>query len=533
MAFLGVVVAATAVMSAKPNFIVFYADDLGWGDPGCYGHPTSDTPNIDKLAAEGMRFASIYTSSPVCSPSRAGLLTGRYQTRSGIYPGVVRTDTIGGLPHTENTFASLLQDAGYLTGMVGKWHLGVGANWSYLPTHHGFDEYTGLPYSVDMGAPATCFARETDKDVPCFPGTNPEPMHTTCHVGEERDAKVEAPASETVQLPLFQGTKETMRIVQQPADLTTLDAVYNEAAVGFVERSAASGSPFLLYYAFSHVHFPQYAGEQFFNTTDRGMYGDGLTALDWSLGEVMAALERTGQGNNTLVFFASDNGPWLVEQQRGGSAGLLRCGKETTWEGGQRVPGIVRWPGRVAAGVLTREIASTMDMFPTILKIAGVTPPEAVYDSYDMSPFLFAPDGVAPAGTTVRDHFVYLSTNVENINGIYAVRYKEWKLHYFLRGGGAHADYFVESCRGGYSKNVTDAPLLFNLNHDAGEHVPLDSSAPMYAAVIKAITEVKETLIASKGLFGPSVNGKLDPLVQPCIQPNCTDAATMRTCCVQ
>ena len=526
----------SATQAAKPNFIVFYADDMGYGDLGCYGHPMSDTPHIDKLATEGMKFASIYTSSPVCSPSRAGLLTGRYQTRSGVYPGVFGEESKYGLPLNETTFASVLQANGYATGMVGKWHLGVGKDWEYLPTKHGFDSWTGIPYSHDMPLPKTCFYDpDGTPGLGCFPTTNPEPMHTTCPVGNltAKEQRVASPSTnETVQVPLFSGPADAMKIIQQPANLTTLDDTYTDAATGFIKQASASGKPFLLYYAFQHTHHPQYSGIKFFNTTDRGMFGDSIKALDWSLGEVLAVLSDTGHEDNTIVFFAADNGACLLDQQRGGSSGLLRCGKGTTWEGGQRVPGIIKWPGHIKAGTMTREIASTMDMFPTIISIAGLEmPTDRVYDSYDMSSFLFADNAKAAEGDAARDHFVYISEAVTGPDGLMAIRYKEWKAHWRLRGSHTPPDYFIESCRPGYDEVLVE-PILFNLNHDAGEHVPLNASLPMYSNVMNIINQIRTDFLASKDVFGTSLTTAKDPLAQPCSQPNCTDVSSMDACCL-
>ena len=522
---------STAAVSTadRPNFVIFYADDLGYGDLGCYGNPVSETPNLDKLATEGMKFASMYTSSPVCSPSRAGLLTGRYQTRSGVYPGVFEAASSLGLPSNETTFAALLQQAGYVTGMVGKWHLGVGGAWEYLPTRHGFDQYTGIPYSHDMPDPDDCFYDANGTPgLGCFPKTNPEPMHTTCEVGVEEEGKKVAVGASGVQLPLFNGTASTMKIIQQPANLTILDDLYTDAATGFVRTAAASGKPFLLYYAFQHTHHPQYAGKMFFNTTDRGMFGDSIKALDWSLGEVLDTVKAVGVEDNTFVFFSADNGPSLMRLQRGGCAGLLRCGKGTTWEGGQRVPGIARWPGHITAGSQTREIASTMDVFPTLLSIAGVQQPtDRIYDSQDMSPFLFSKDGKAEG---VRDHFFYLSKDVKDASGLHAMRYKEWKVHWKVTGSHCPNDYFIESCRSNYT-DVPTQPLLFNLNHDAGEHVPLDITQPMYASILATVNSMKASFLSSKDLFGKSLTPHSSAIDQPCSQPNCTDVSSMGECC--
>ena len=535
LALLGCAAAASArsANASRPNLIVFYADDLGYGDLGCYGHPLSDTPNVDKLSTEGMKFSNIYTSSPVCSPSRAGLLTGRYQTRSGIYPGVFFEQSVNGLPANETTLAALLLKNGYQTGMVGKWHLGVGDKWQYLPTQHGFESWLGIPYSHDMPDPADCFYDpDGSPGKGCFPATSPEPMHTTCEMGDVDRLKAPASGSGVVQIPLFNGTTESMRIVQQPANLTILDDVYTDAAVSYVKKASADplGRPFFLYYAFQHTHHPNYAGKAFFNTTERGMFGDSIKALDWSLGEVLAAVKEAGIEDDTIVFFSSDNGPSLVRLQRGGSAGLLRCGKGTTWEGGQRVPGIIKWPGKIKAGTLTREIASTMDLFPTVLAIVGITPPQdRVYDGVDMSSYIFNDNGKAVAGHA-RDYYFYLYKNIVGPSGLYAIRYREWKAHFHIQGSHCPDDYFVPTCRGNFSEVLTK-PMLFNLNHDAGEHVPLDVEAPLYAPIMEIIYRLRTTFLESKGLFGKSLTRETNPMSQPCSQPDCTNPATLGECC--
>ena len=552
-----------ALAAERPNFIIFYADDLGYGDLASYGHPMSDTPNLDQLAKEGMRFGNIYTSSPVCSPSRAGLLTGRYQMRSGIWPGVLGPTSSSGLPHNETTIATALKANGYNTAMVGKWHLGVGMDWEYLPTTQGFDSWMGVPYSHDMPDPNLCFYNPGTPGIPCWPGTPAEPMKTTCPTGvtSEDDTSDSTPVGDNelvkklyteeyrrgfesgepqasggeVQIPLFNGTASTMKIIQQPANLTTLDDLYTDAAVGFVKQASRSEKPFFLYYAFQHTHHPDYAGKMFMNTTDRGMFGDAIKALDWSLGEVLSALKAGGKEDNTLVFFSADNGPSLGRLQRGGNAGLLRCGKGTTWEGGQRVPGLIKWPGHIAADSLTREVASTMDMFATIMKITGIPlPTNRFIDSVDMSPFIFSPDGKAAPDSDARDYFFYWDEGVSSNANLNAVRWREWKVHFRTRGSHCPNDYFVLTCRGNYSSGILETPLLFNLNHDAGEQVPLDYNDNTFSFVVEKINQLKAAHLASPGLFGPSQIRKHDPMSQSCCKPSCkdkNDTSILPSCC--
>eukprot|EP00049_Salpingoeca_infusionum_P004853 m.84637 g.84637 ORF g.84637 m.84637 type:complete len:621 (-) comp12757_c0_seq2:1177-3039(-) len=602
---LAVAVAERVQQPQRPNIVFLFADDLGYGDLGCYGHPTSDTPNIDKLASEGMKFLDFYTSSPVCSPSRAGLLTGRYQTRSGIYPGVFEPASTQGLPHNETTIANQLKSIGYNTAIVGKWHLGVGNVSQYLPTNFGFDQYTGIPYSHDMPDPADCFARgPTMENLPCFPGTPPDPMKTTtpfnmsqgtqthsfhglalpavepmqtlsathphqcrlaceqlqgCLIGEftsrahqcrllnrsapfqpDSDALLLFPSlkayqtvaqmshltsNNEVSIPLYHYKGSNVSILQQPANLSTLDELYLDTALDFIDANAQNSTPFFLYFAFQHTHHPDYASTAFFNTTYRGMMGDSLNALDWSVGQVMAKLKALGIDDNTMVFFSSDNGPSLMRLERGGDAGPLRCGKGTTWEGGQRVPAIIRWPQRVQPGV-SRDITSTLDMFPTISNILNISiPTDRYYDGIDMSPILFLQQ------TGTRSAFYYWPENVAAPTDLHAVRWHEWKMHLKTEGSHAPSNYFVPSCAA--KLQVHDPPLLFNLYHDPGEHVPLDSTDPKFGFIIQKLHSLVEEHLASPGLFGTAQIGPSNPAYQPCCKPTCSQQhpKAMDTCC--
>ncbi|XP_064397200.1 arylsulfatase A-like [Halichondria panicea] len=339
VSLLAVVMAAT-----PPNVVLFLVDDLGYGDLTPYGHPTSNTPHIQLLAEQGLVFTQFYTTSPICSPSRAALLTGRYQTRSGIYPGVFEPNDLGGLPHNETTIAEGLKEIGYTTGMIGKWHLGVGADGEYLPDHHGFDYYMGIPYTHDACPCYVCFYPKQWCSTSC------SPEYVPCPVYECKDGKQE--------------------IVQQPADLTTLSANLAMAAANFVDKQAGSGKPFFLYYAFQHMHAPQFSGQKFRNSSKRGNYGDSLREVNWAVSQVLQALSNTGVSDNTVIFLTADNGPDLSQGDNGGSAGPLRCGKASTWEGGMRVPSIAWWPNKIRHG-RTHQLASTLDLLPTIFSMAG------------------------------------------------------------------------------------------------------------------------------------------------------------------
>ncbi len=315
-----------AAPARTPNIVFIYADDLGYGDLGCYGSKIR-TPSLDRMASEGARFTQFYSANPVCSPSRAALLTGRYPTRVGVPRVLFPTDTTG-LADGEMTLAEVLKKREYKTMCVGKWHLGHLP--PHLPTSHGFDEYFGIPYSNDM---------------------SPRPlMHNT----------------------------ET---VEQTATLTTLTSRYTEQALRFIERS--KGSPFFLYMPHTFPHIPLAASEKFRGKSPLGLYGDVIEELDWSVGQVLGALKKQGLDNNTLVMFSSDNGPWYQ-----GSPGRLRGRKGATYEGGVREPFIARWPGRIPAGKVSPGVAGTIDILPTVARLCDAPLPEKPVDGIDIWPLL-------------------------------------------------------------------------------------------------------------------------------------------------
>ncbi len=317
---------APRASSGNPNVVFIYADDLGYGDIGCYGSKIR-TPNIDRMALEGVRFEQFYSASPVCSPSRAALLTGRYPTRVGV-PRVLLPSDKGGIPDSETTIAQMLKSQGYKTMCIGKWHLG--SQPQFFPTNKGFDEYFGLLFSNDM-----------------------EPrvlLHNT-------------------------------DVVEQPAALETLTSRYTEQAVQFIRRSQAS--PFFLYMPHTYPHFPLAASPRFRGRSGLGLYGDAVEEMDWSVGEVLRAIRESGLDENTLVIFTSDNGPWYQ-----GSPGRLRGRKGMTYEGGVREPFVARFPGRIPAGTVSRGVASTMDILPTVARLCGAALPGNPLDGIDIWPLL-------------------------------------------------------------------------------------------------------------------------------------------------
>jgi arylsulfatase A-like enzyme len=423
---------ASAAEPLKPNFVVILADDLGYGDLACYGHPTIRTPNLDRMAAQGMRFTDFYVAAEVCTPSRAALMTGRLPIRNGMCHDkrrVLFLDSAGGLPASELTIARMLKARGYATGCVGKWHLGHHPQ--FLPTRHGFDSYFGIPYSNDM-----------DRD-----GS----------VGPKGRAAFFEPKSEYWKPPFMRDAT----VLERSPDQTQLTPRYTAEALKFIRANKAK--PFFLYFAHNFPHVPLFASQQFRGKSRRGLYGDVVEELDWSVGQVLDALRAEGLAENTLVFFTSDNGPWLIFDTHGGSAGLLRDGKGSTWEGGMREPGIAWWPGRIKPGVIQRAMASSLDLLPTFAALAGATlPRDLLLDGVDMSPLLLG------KGPGKRDAmFYYRGTQ------LFAVRKGPFKAHFITRSG--------------YDKDPPaphDPPLLFDLGADPGERFDVAKDHPDALAAI-------------------------------------------------
>ena len=373
--------AALAAQNRPPNFIVLFADDMGYSDLSCYGNPTIRTPNLDRMAEEGLRFTSFYAAAPVCTPSRVGLLTGRYPIRAG-QPNNTGPDTVGGLPLTEILLPQVLKQRGYRTMAIGKWHLGHKPV-AQLPTSRGFDRYFGLPYSNDMIPPWV---------------------------------KTETP------LHLYRDTE----VMERVGDQSQLTLRYTDEAVRFIKSSKAS--PFFLYVPYAMPHLPVSAPADRRGRSRAGLYGDVIETLDWSAGEILKTLKQEGLDQNTMVVFCSDNGPWHnlpprmlaqgVEPWHTGSKGMLHGAKGTTYEGGQRVPGIFRWPGVIPARQTSAEMAATLDLFPTIAKAAGAQlPVDRPYDGHDLMPLLRGTVAVSP-----RQEFFYCRGRVME-----GVRAGSWK----------------------------------------------------------------------------------------------------------
>jgi len=367
----GMARAARLAAPQPPNFVVIFCDDLGYGDLGCYGNPRIRTPHLDRMAAEGMRFTDFHAAASVCSPSRAALLTGHYPVRTGVTRVLFPNDTIG-LSSQVPSLPSLLKRAGYATAAVGKWH--VGHKPEFLPLAHGFDRYFGIPYSNDMG---------TDSTMKSAPGV----------VLQRPEFKPGLSAVERARLEREYPGPPLMRdgeVIEHPVDQSTLTARYTAEAVQFI--GASKERPFFLYLAHTMPHVPLAVSPNFRGRSAGGLYGDVVEEIDSSVGEILAALRLHGIAEKTLVLFTSDNGPWLAKKDQAGSAGPLRDGKFSQFEGGHREPAIAWWPGRVPAGKTCTEFASTLDVLPTVLALARL-PKCGEVDGRDIRSLLFAQRG--------------------------------------------------------------------------------------------------------------------------------------------
>ncbi|MDY0164908.1 MAG: sulfatase [Thermoguttaceae bacterium] len=376
--------AGIAAAGRLPNVVIVFADDLGYADLGVYGAEDITTPHLDRMAAEGVRFTDFYVPVSICTPSRAALLTGCYPPRVSAVRVLFPRDHTG-LNPGEYTMSRMFKDRGYATACVGKWHLGHLPE--FLPMKHGFDTYYGIPYSNDM-----------------------DNVSGKSH----RDANYPDPKVEYFNVPLMRNEE----IIERPADQTTITRRYTEEAVRFIRENKET--PFFLYVAHTMPHVPLFAGERFRGKSRGGLYGDVIEEIDWSVGEVLAALKELGLDDRTLVIFTSDNGPWRAFGDHGGSAKPLRGGKFTTYEGGVRMPAIARWPGVVPAGTVCREPAMTIDLLPTLASLISVElPADRSVDGRDIWPLIVGePEARSP-------HEAYFFTQGEHVQ---AVRRGPWKM---------------------------------------------------------------------------------------------------------
>lgn len=442
--------AAVAQKTAPPNIVLIFMDDMGYGDPVCYGGGPYKTPNIDALAVTGMRFTNFYAAQAVCSASRSALLTGSYPTRIGLHGALDHNSKIA-LNPKEETIAELLKGRGYATGMVGKWHLGNRP--PFLPLQQGFDEYLGLPYSNDMW-----------------------PVHY--------DGKPYAPDSNNYrssypQLPLIEGNT-TVRNLKTLEDQSGLTKIYTERAVAFIDKHKQQ--PFFLYLAHSMVHVPLAASPAFKGRSGAGLFGDVMEEVDWSVGEVMKTLKKNNLLNNTIVIFTSDNGPWLNYGNHAGNSGGMREGKGTAWDGGVKVPAIISWPGKIRSGMVTPKLLTTMDILPTLVTLTGAKMPVNKIDGVDFSKLILGdPD------YTARDEFAYYY----DVNNLKAIRKGPWKLVF----PASSRTYGVPGTigRDGFpgetgTENVQLA--LYNLSMDPGEDRDMKAQ---YPEVVRELTAIADT----------------------------------------
>ena len=426
------------------NFIIILTDDQGYGDLGSYGHPTIRTPNLDRMAFEGQRWTSFY-AAPLCTPSRAQLMTGRYAIRSGLAAGVLFPNSTGGLQPSEITIAEVLKQRGYATLAVGKWHLGHLPQ--YLPTNQGFDRYFGIPYSNDM---------ERDTTIP----------------PAEDFRRTMEPKIADFNVPLMRDAN----IVERPADQTTITQRYTDEAIAFIRQQQKQ--PFFLYVAHNLPHVPLFRSKQFEGRSTRGIYGDVIEEIDYNVGRILDTLRELKLDRRTLVVFLSDNGPWMPYLEQGGSAGLLRGAKGSTWEGGVRVPAIFWQPGTVQPGV-TVGIGSEMDLLPTFARLAGaIVPTSRSLDGQDLSATLTK--GAPSSRETV---FYY---NGARLAG---VRHRAFKLHLAMAAGS-----------GGIGAAPISSPAnpaweLYNLDEDASEKFDLAEKHPQIVRELTAMMEAHQKTV--------------------------------------
>lgn len=432
------------------NVIIIYADDLGYGDLSCFGHPTIKTPGLDKMATEGQKWTQFYVASPVCTPSRAALLTGRYPIRNGMTSAkraVLFPNSTGGLPQSEITIAEVLKQKNYATAAIGKWHLGHLP--AFLPTQHGFDYYYGIPYSNDMDYIQQDIRLMEAADDPNF-------------LSDYRAYNV----------PLMENEK----IIERPADQNTITRRYTEKAIDFIKTHTEK--PFFLYLAHNLPHIPLFAHPDRVGQSSQGLYGDVIEEIDWSVTQILNTLTESGLHNKTLVVFSSDNGPWLAFRTHGGSAGPLRAGKGTTFEGGQRVPTIFWGPSVVQPGII-HEMGSTLDLINTIASLTGTTLPEdRKMDGYDLSAVLKDPSQKSP-----RTTFHYWSNSAE----LFAVRSGKWKLH-------------LKQSKPVFYWRPPDSlvqPELFDLESDIAEKYDLSEQNPELIQQLQALAKVHQADITN------------------------------------
>lgn len=457
------VLSLNAQQKARPNVVIILFDDMGYGDTEPYGMTGIPTPNFNQLAKESTRFTHFNAAQPVCSPSRAALLTGCYPNRLGISGAILPTSKMA-LPLNEETIASMLKKVGYQTAMFGKWHLGNEA--PNLPTHYGFDSFYGIPYSNDIWP----------RDYQGKKITNPN------------DSKSTWP-----ELLLLNGDKavDTIKTHEQQENLTT---VFTQKAVSFIEQYKAN--PFFLYLAHPMPHVPLAVSAKFKGKSELGTFGDVIMELDWSVGEIAKALKAAKVDQNTIFIVTSDNGPWLIYGNHAGSTAGLKEGKLNTSEGGTRVPLLMRWPGKIEAGGVNSELMTNMDLLPTIAAATKAPLPKNKIDGLNFLPALLSPRIVK--GPREVFYYYYGKNNLE------AVRYKNWKLilpHVANSYVGLHGKDGLAN----KSEKVNIEQALYNLSHDPGERYDVKSQYPeivtkLLSFAADARADLGDDITSSKGL---------------------------------
>ncbi len=430
----------------QPNFVIVFIDDMGFGDIGTQGVTGWTTPNLDKMAAEGMRFTNFYSAQPVCSASRAGLLTGCYPNRIGISGALFPYHEVG-LNPKETTIAEMLKEKGYATAIFGKWHLGH--HKEFLPLQHGFDEYIGVPYSNDMW-----------------------PLSNTGKKLPEGHGRLDYP-----DLPVMKDNNVLFTITDWEGQ-DTLTTLYTEKAVEFINKNA--DNPFFLYVPHTMAHIPLGVSDKFRGKSEQGVYGDVMMEIDWSVGEIEKALVANGIAENTVVIFTTDNGPWLNFGNHAGSSGGLREGKTTSWEGGQRVPFIVKWPAAIPAGTICNQLGCAIDILPSFAEIAQASLPDLKIDGVSLAELWKGTTDASPR----EDIWFYFGKN--NLNG---VRKGNWKLVLPHTWQSYNTKPGMDGEGGRRISMKVEKPELYNMMRDPGEQYNVIDYNPEKAAELMKVVE--------------------------------------------
>ena len=448
--------------SRPPNVVIIFIDDMGYSDIGPFGATAYKTPHLDEMAKEGRIFTDFHSATAVCSASRAALMTGCYPERVSIL-GALNAGAKHGINDSETTLGELCKSRGYATAIFGKWHLGH--HKQFLPLQHGFDEYFGLPYSNDMSS-------------------LPERMVP------EKAARAKKTGRKGLPLPLFEGNEITDPDVS-PEKLAQLTTLYTEHAVSFIDRN--KDQPFFLYLPHTMVHVPLAVSDKFKDKSGAGLYGDVVMEVDWSVGQVLDAIKRNGIADNTLVIFTSDNGPWLSYGNHGGSAGPLREGKGTMWEGGYREPCVMWWPGKIPADTKCNDLASTIDIFPTVAKLIGAKlPADRKIDGKDIWPLMSGAPGAKSPHSGDDALWCYYGRELR------AVRDPQYKLVF------PHSYRSLQGEQGGHDgmpatmKQVPTGKMLYDLKSDIGETTDVAAKHPEVVARLDKVAEAARKALGDK-----------------------------------